>query len=939
MRDPALPTGTVTFLFTDLEVSTRLWEQEPDAMREALARHDEILRAAVASNGGHVVKGRGDGVHAAFATADDAVRAAVGSQVALGAELWPVSEPLRVRIGLHTGVAELRDGDYFGSPVNRAARLMDVAHGGQIVCSQATADLAREGLAADVVLVDLGEHRLRDLSRAERVFQVNAADLAANFAPLRSLESSRGNLPLATSSFIGREVEVHRVTEALGHAKVVTLSGVGGVGKTRLALQVAAELAPRFRDGTWLCELAAVRDPAKVVDAVASAFRVTARPGMSLDGSLVAFLRDQQVLIVLDNCEHVLRPVAALVTAIEAACSDVRVLATSREGLNIHGEQILVVPSLGVPDDGVSVEALVACEAVRLFVDRARGVKADFALDAANADGVANVCRRLDGVPLAIELAAVRVSAMNPAELADRLDRRFRLLTGGARVAIERHQTLRATIDWSFDLLSAAEQRLLVRLSVFSGGCTLAAVEAVCVGAPVEVDDVFELVARLVAHHLVVADDTGPETRYRLLETIRQYGEERLAEHGETDALRARHCDHYTELAGLVQAHLWGSGQVEWGTRLAREHDNLFAAMAFALDTEDLDRAMALLCQLPVLLFGGAQIDDLVAFDPAPILALPGAADHPAFPVALVAAGWEAFRRDEGPVALALCDDAAPRFDVGVYPFFVYSLLGLRAMVAVYALWPDASEQLLDVARRARTDDLPGLAAIFLGGAAILEGWDDVNAATSHGTEALTLARESGMPTAICTSLLGLASALAADDPDHARVLLDEALQLAAGLGYESPFELRNAVLVAARLGVWPRVLLTASRLLHHQRRSGGLDIGYLSFVRSLAARGLAADQPESAAVLDGAATALLGRLSVSLVAPTEAGPSAQVNGALMFAAGVAWGTSQLLTAVLGDERLAELREQGAAMDDDHVIAFALAAIDRALADPAVLEA
>ena len=310
---------------------------------------------------------------------------------------------------------------------------------------------------------------------------------------------------------------------------------------------------------------------------------------------------------MLDNCEHVLRPVATLVTAIEAACPKVRVLATSREGLSVRGEQIFAVPSLDVPDDSTTPEAVGACEAVRLFVDRAQGVKANFVVDATNAEAVAQVCRRLDGVPLAIELAAARITAMNPGELARRLDRRFRLLTGGDRDAIERHQTLRATIDWSYDLLSEPEQRLLDRLCVFAGGCTLEAVEAVCAGDPIDVDDVFELLANLVARSLVVADDTGSDTRYRLLETIRQYGEERLAETGDTDALRTRHCDYYTEFAGLVRAHSYGPGQIEWLARLARDHDNLFLAMDYALETHDLDRAMRLLCELPSR---SLQVDD-----------------------------------------------------------------------------------------------------------------------------------------------------------------------------------------------------------------------------------------------------------------------------------------------------------------------------------------
>ena len=439
--------------------------------------------------------------------------------------------------GCIPGEAEERDGDFFGAEVNRAARLAAVAHGGQVICSRATADLARASLPDGVSLSDLGEHRLRDLSGSVRVFQVQDARYPWGFPSLRSLDAFPGNLPRQLTSFVGREAELVRVVDAVAASPMVTLTGVGGVGKTRLALQAAAEVLPRFVDGAWLVELASVRDPDRVADAVAGVFGVAARPGMGLEDSIVAFLHDQVLLVVLDNCEHVLRPAASLVARIEGACPGVRVLATSREALNLGGEQILGVPSLSLPGDTSSVDGLAGYESVQLFVQRARSVKASFALDAANSDGVREICTRLDGVPLAIELAAAWIGAMNPTELARRLDKRFRLLTGGGRVAIERHQTLRATIDWSYDLCSEAERYLLARLAVFFGGCTLDAVEGVCAGDPIEADDVLVVLSSLVARSLVVADDTGVDTRYRLLETIRQYGEERLVEADDIDRL------------------------------------------------------------------------------------------------------------------------------------------------------------------------------------------------------------------------------------------------------------------------------------------------------------------------------------------------------------------------------------------------------------------
>ncbi len=496
-------------------------------------------------------------------------------QRALEAGPWGDTGALRVRMGLHTGVASLREGDYFGSSLNRAARLMGVAHGGQVVCSQATTDLARDVLAEGVDFVDLGEHRLRDLTRAERIFQVSAPGLGSEFAALSSVDAFPGNLPLQVSSFIGREWELEQTVVALGDARVVTLTGVGGVGKTRLALQVAGEVLPRFREGAWLVELAPVRDPDAVVDAVAAVFGVTARAGQTLVEALVEFLGTKQLLLVLDNCEHVLDPVADVVDEIVRSCPGVVVLATSREGLAIVGERILAVPSLPSPAVDADLDVVAASDAVQLFLDRAQAADQSFALGADNAASVVRVCRRLDGVPLAIELAAARVSLMSPAELASALDHRFEVLAGGRRGAVKRQQTLRATIDWSYDLLDDAQQRLLARMSVFAGGCTREAAEVVCAGAPIEARAVFGLLGELVARSLVVAERGGVDTRYRLLETIREYGEERLVEHGETDALRDRHARFYTDYALRCYEGSWGPEQIEWGARMSADGENI----------------------------------------------------------------------------------------------------------------------------------------------------------------------------------------------------------------------------------------------------------------------------------------------------------------------------------------------------------------------------
>jgi predicted ATPase/class 3 adenylate cyclase len=931
----ALPSGTVTFLFTDLEASTRLWEEHPEEMKSALARHDAILRAAIESHHGYLVKTTGDGAHAAFATAPAAATAAVEAQQQMFSETWPLPQPLRVRMGLHTGHAEAREGDYYGPAVNRAARIAAAAHGGQIVMSHATEELVRDALPAGVELVDLGEHRLRDLSRPERVFQVNAVTLPREFGALRTLDSFPGNLPLQVNSFVGRERELARVVSALDADRVVTLTGVGGVGKTRLALHAAAEVLPRFRDGAWLCELASVRDSEGVVAAAAGVFGVTERPGLTLEQSLVAFLRDQQLVLVLDNCEHLLDGAARLAESLEGLCRAVVVLATSREPLAIDGERVLGVRSLAIPGAGASLDDVVRADAVRLFVDRAQAVKDDFVLSNTNAAAVIQVCERLDGVPLAIELAAARVTAMNPAELARRLDRRFEVLAGGRRRAVERHQTLRAAIDWSYDLLSEPERRLLARLAVFAGGCTLEAAEAVCSDDPIAAHEVFELLASLVARSLVVADDTGPETRYRLLETIRQYGEERLAEAGDTDRLRRRHAEYFIEFVRVVRGHVFGPAQIEWAARLAREHDNLLTAMAFALDIHDGDLAFGLFCQVPGLIAFGVQVNEVVLFDPAPLLALPGASEHPGSAVALLGAAFDAWRRGDSQLALTLCDEAlAAERRLGAIPDANLEMNAsfLRGNIAQQAGATDeAINFYLDGVPRAHAADLPGVAALYLAFTAITLSYADPAAARQYASEALALARQNGAPSAIVTARMALAQALVAENPAQAHIELADALQSATSLGYESPAELQVGVFAAARLGAWSTVLLAAARLLYHHARSGTVPLYTLVGLLNLAARGLANDEPEPAAILQGAVSAVIRQLTPEDAAPVS-GTTANPNDVAVFVVEVRRDTTHILTSALGETRLRELRSQGATMDKDQACTYARAQINEHLA-------
>jgi predicted ATPase len=561
----------VTFLFTDVEGSTRRWEADPDGMHAALAAHDEVLRGAVDRHGGRLFKHTGDGVCAAFASARSAVDAAVAAQREL---------QLPVRMGLATGEAELRGSDYFGAVLNRAARVMAAGHGGQILLAESTAILL-----SGVDLLDLGPRRLRDVPNAVGVFQVRAPGLRTDFPPLRALDTSPGNLRPQTTSFVGREAEVVAVREALGAHRLVTLTGVGGVGKTRLALEVAEQLADEFPDGIWLFELAAVTDPAAVPDAVASVLGVTQQPDKTMAESVAAAMEDRGRLLVFDNCEHLRDASADLAEIILARSATVTILATSREGLGLADEQLWPVPSLDV---GAGTDSA----AVTLFVERARSVSPRFSLtDADEAVAVVELCRRLDGIPLAIELAASRMASMTAIEVRDRLDHRFRLLVGSRR-GLERHQTLRHAVAWSYDHLDDDEKALLERCSVFAGGFDL---QSACAIAGFDDDfTVLDLLDALVRKSLLVAERSAGRTRFSMLETIRQFAEEQLVARGEATRVRDRHARYFAGLENDILT-LWDSPRqresYEWFTR---ELSNLRIAFRWAADHGDLENAAAI---------------------------------------------------------------------------------------------------------------------------------------------------------------------------------------------------------------------------------------------------------------------------------------------------------------------------------------------------------
>lgn len=568
--DPAVaaPSGVVTFLFTDVEGSTRRWEADADEMRVALAAHDKVLRAVIGAHGGFLFKHTGDGVCAAFASPRSAVEAAVAAQRAL---------ELPVRMGIATGEAELRGGDYFGAVLNRAARVMAAGHGGQILLAESTT-----GVLSGVELLDLGPRRLRDVPVPVGVFQVRAPGLRMGFPSLRALDTTLGNLRPATTSLIGRESDVGGIEATVQAHRLVTLTGVGGVGKTRLALEVAVRLNDEFPDGVWLFELAAVTDPAAVPDAVASVLGITQQPGKTVSESVAVALEGRVRLLVFDNCEHVRDAAADLVDAILAHSVTVKVLATSRERLWVADEQLWVVPSLDV---GAGIDSA----AVSLFVERAASVVSGFSVTRPDdAAAVVEICRRLDGIPLAIELAASRMASMTPSEVRDRLGQRFRLLVGSRR-GLERHQTLRHAVAWSYDLLHNTEQTVLERCSVFAGGFDLQSACAVMGFA----DDftTLDLLDALVRKSLLVADRSSGRTRFSMMETIRQYAEEQLVASGAATEVQTAHSRYFAGREADIMA-LWDSprqrGAYEWfRTELA----NLRTAFRWAADHGDLDVA------------------------------------------------------------------------------------------------------------------------------------------------------------------------------------------------------------------------------------------------------------------------------------------------------------------------------------------------------------
>ena len=863
----------MTFLFTDIEGSTRRWEADADAMRAALLAHDEVLRAAISAHGGWLFKHTGDGVCAAFASPRSAVDAAVAAQRAL---------ELPVRMGIATGEAELRDGDYFGTVLNRAARVMAAGHGGQILVADSTAVLL-----SGVDLLDLGPRRLRDVSAPVGVFQVRAPGLRTDFPSLRGVDSNPGNLRPAITSLIGRDDEVANLQAALRSHRLVTLAGVGGVGKTRLALEVAAQLADEFPDGVWVFELAVVTDPAAVPDAVAAVLGITQQPGKTVSESVAVALEGRVRLLVFDNCEHVIDSVADLLDAILAASATVKVLATSREGIGVADEQLWRVPSL---DAGAAVE---------LFVER---MVSDTLADETTA--VEDVCRRLDGIPLAIELAASRMASMTAAEVRDRLDDRFKLLVGSRR-GLERHQTLRHAVAWSYDLLDDAEKSVLARCSVFAGGFDLQS--ACAVVGPEGVDDyaVLDLLDALVRKSLLVADRSSGRTRFSMLETIRQFAEEQLVASGEATEIRTAHARYFARREPDILA-LWdGPRQRDAYTWFTAELANLRTAFRWAADHDDLDVAA------PIATYAawvGFQTENYEPIAWAEELIEPArAVDHPrlAFLCVIASLCW-AVGRIEAAVGYSDAGQTVVGNDPDEVPFGVHGLLGSAYH---FIGQPERNVEWCraQLARGRDTDTITRAALVF---ALTTAGCaDDAGAAATGLIEAAEATRN---PYAISFALDADGTAFLDADPD--RVL--ESMRRGLGIAQDSGNRFNETTLAYTLAGVEAEhgdplaaldYLTLAIRNLH--------DSGNTTTI--LATLAILADLFNRLGRYEPAAT-----IASFAFTPLTAAWFPKINPAIAH-----------LRGVLGDQTYEVLARKGKTMTTADIVTYALDQIDQARAE------
>lgn len=816
------PTGTLTILLTDVEGSTKLWEEHAESMRAAIGRHHKLVLGAIERHGGYRPpdQGEGDSVFAVFSDASVALGCVLELQRSLATEAWPPGADLRVRAALHSGSLDLRDErNYAGPTLNRGARLRAIAHGGQTVLSDATRALVGSALPPDTTLRDLGMHRLKDLSVPERVFQLCHPELIVDFAALRSLDARPHNLPVQLTRFIGREGEIVEVCALLAHNRLLTLAGAGGCGKTRLALQVAAHVLDEYPDGVWLAELAAVSDAEVVPRTVAAAVRVREEQGRPIADTLADHLAPTTTLLVLDNCEHVIAAAAGLVERLLTACPRLTVLATSREPLALRGEGLWTVHPLSTPDPGerATLEQLGESESIQLFLDRATSSDPSFALTDPNAASVAAICRRLEGIPLALELAAARLRTLSVVQIEELLGDRFRLLGQGSRTALPQHRALRATLDWSHDLLSEPERIVFRRLSGFAGGFTLAAAEAVCAGSGIEREEVLDLVSQLVLKSLALSHRDVGSARYRMLETMREFSLEKLQEAGEEGAIRDSQLAWAVGLAEHAEPALEGPEQAACLERLYAELDNFRNAFAWSVITEEaelslrlgsalhefwvvradwsegrdwLERALVLpgqvdpVVRMKALYAAGVLADALSDYSASDecfgeSLAIARAIDdRRGIAVALMGLAQEAERVGEHARARPLLQESVAILrDLGDEPSLARSLGGLAWLENDYRKARKLWTAELAIRRRLANRESVGWTVLMVGACAQGEG--DYPAARASYRECLEIARELGYKRMIARALTQFGEvALLEGDLAEARKVLEESVPL-----------------------------------------------------------------------------------------------------------------------------------------------------------------
>jgi predicted ATPase/class 3 adenylate cyclase len=858
---PEMPDGVVTFLFTDIEGSTKLWERYPDLMPVVIARHDALMRQAVNQHNGVVFKMVGDAVCAAFSTPNDGLAFTIAAQQQLDAEPWGEVGSIRVRMALHSGAAELRDNDYFGQPLNRVARLLSTGHGGQILLSGVVADAVRPSLPLGVSLRDMGEHRLKDLQQSERITQVVVEGLRDEFPALKTLDYRPNNLPLQPTPLIGRERELREAPVLAGDnaVRIVTLTGQGGMGKTRLAIHIAAELLDAFSDGVYFVPLAQVTDAELVGPAIVQTLGLREQPGQSVRDTLVDYLASKELLLVLDNFEQVL-PAAPLVADLLAACPNLKVLVTSRARLHLRGELEYPIPPLELPDPGVRLEVdqLLSCSAVRLFVERAQAVKPGFELNESNAADVVAICRRLDGWPLAIELAAARVRLLTPKAMLARLSRSLDVLTGGQRDLPDRHQTLRGTIAWSYDLLDSGGKALFRRLAVFAGGWSLESAEAIAAGDDY---DVLDGLMALIDHHLVKrSDEDEDEPRFSMLRAIGDYGLEQLEATGELFDLQARHAAWFLDMAQDAERSLDRNGQERALDLLDREHDNLITALHW-YQQQDPSEGLRLGTALwrfwrtrGYLTQGRALLDALLGarsfVTPAHVSA------HALSAAAMLALDQDDFRcvTEYSTEALHLFEQAG---SVRGHAIPLLCLGSAAIKQRDFARAVPYLEQSLAIARSTQ-DDYSSIYAIRnLAIVALANG--DVESARTQLQESLRLARARGDQSAMGAALGNLGFiALRMGQLDTARANFEETLALARKTGDKPRI---SAVLLqlgntAADQGDTQQALHSYQECLTLCQALGN-RLQAVSCLEEIACLALSSGQPEQAARLFGATDAL----------------------------------------------------------------------------------